>query len=289
VLTRDAGGVCRFDADLGNAVDLAAALDRLAARPRWADAVARDRGAVLDLFETVFRHHAFTGRSGAMYAYEGIGCIYWHMVAKLLLAVQEIALRAERDREPAPVREALVAHLDRIRGGLGFAKTPAEYGAFPTDPYSHTPAHAGAQQPGMTGQVKEEILARFGELGVCVEDGLVSFRPVLLRRAELLREPGAYRHVAADGSLRTLELPAGALAFGLCGVPVVYTTTAGEAWIRIAAADGASRTLAGETLDPAASRSLLARDGAIARLDVGIPERRLRDVSGSGDRARGST
>ena len=36
----------------------------------------------------------------------------------------------------------------------------------PTDPYSHTPGFAGVQQPGMTGQVKEEILTRWGELGL---------------------------------------------------------------------------------------------------------------------------
>ncbi len=38
------------------------------------------------------------------------------------------------------------------------------YGAIPTDPYSHTPGFAGAQQPGMTGPVKEDI-CRLGELG----------------------------------------------------------------------------------------------------------------------------
>ena len=42
----------------------------------------------------------YTGRSGAMYGYEGLGCIYWHMVAKLLLAVQEMRPAAERDGQP---------------------------------------------------------------------------------------------------------------------------------------------------------------------------------------------
>ena len=40
---------------------------------------------------------------------------------------------------------------------FGKVKTVRSYGAFPSDPYSHTPAHAGAQQPGMTGQVKEDF------------------------------------------------------------------------------------------------------------------------------------
>ena len=63
----------------------------------------------------------------------------------------------------------------KIRSGLSASKTPKEYGAFPFDPYSHTPSHSGAQQPGMTGQVKEEILTRFGELGCFVNDGCIMF------------------------------------------------------------------------------------------------------------------
>ena len=64
--------------------------------------------------------------------------------------------------------EDLLEHYYEINEGIGVHKSPALYGAFPTDPYSHTPAGKGAQQPGMTGQVKEDILSRFGELGVFV-------------------------------------------------------------------------------------------------------------------------
>ena len=81
-----------------------------------------------------------------MYGYEGLGCIYWHMVAKLLLAVQEIALRRAGARgQPPPICAALARDYYRIRAGLGFEKTAREYGAFPTDPYSHTPRHAAAR------------------------------------------------------------------------------------------------------------------------------------------------
>ncbi len=134
-------------------------------------------------YERVLRHHAFTGRSGTMFGYEGLGCIYWHMVAKLLLAVQEQVFAAAD--AGAPELEKLKAHYRRVRDGLGYRKTAAEYGAFPADPYSHTPGEGGAQQPGMTGQVKEEILSRWGELGLRVRDGQVCFDPVLLDAAEL--------------------------------------------------------------------------------------------------------
>jgi hypothetical protein len=89
LVARDADGVCRFHGDFRSAEDVAAVLDDLERDPAWSGAVASDRTAVLDLFETVFRHRSYTGRSGVMYGYEGIGCIYWHMVAKLLLATQE--------------------------------------------------------------------------------------------------------------------------------------------------------------------------------------------------------
>ena len=148
-------GGLRFRPEATNADALAALL----AETDLADA---DRAAVQRVYEEVFRHRSFTGRSGSMYGYEGIGSVYWHMVAKLLLAVQE-AYWSAVDQGAAPdVAEQLVHAYRRIRSGLGFRKEPGVYGAFPTDCYSHTPSHAGAQQPGMTGQVKEEVLTRFG-------------------------------------------------------------------------------------------------------------------------------
>jgi len=272
LIERDPDGECHFAGDLRNAADVAAVLDRLAAQEPWAAAVTAERRAVLDLFESVFRHHEFTGRSGRMYAYEGLGCVYWHMVAKLLLAVQEVALRAAHEERPVALREALARAYYRIRAGLGFEKSVAEYGAFPLDPYSHTPAHRGAQQPGMTGQVKEEILTRLGELGVVVADGIVSFRPVLLRRAEFLSAAATLRHYDADGASRSLDVPAGALAFSFCQVPIVYVRITGTPWVRVTRRDGTASTQARDRLDAAESRALLSRDGSIRQVEVGIPE-----------------
>ena len=105
------------------------------------------------------------------------------MVAKLLLAVQEQVFEAA-DRG-APELPALKAHYRRVRDGLGYRKTAAAYGAFPADPYSHTPGEGGAQQPGMTGQVKEEVLTRWGELGLRMQGGRLRLQPVLLDATEL--------------------------------------------------------------------------------------------------------
>ena len=93
------------------------------------------------------------------------------MVSKLLLAVQETILRT-RDE---PSTAALIEKYADIRKGQSFNKPPDVYGAFPTDPYSHTPKGQGAKQPGMTGMVKEEILTRQVELGFSIENGNITF------------------------------------------------------------------------------------------------------------------
>ncbi len=123
---------------------------------------------MLSIYESVFNHKSFTGRSGTFYKYEGLGSIYWHMVSKLLLAVQETYQKAESENaDPSKLSELKEFYYD-IKEGIGVDKNPNDYGAFPTDPYSHTPSFSGVQQPGMTGQVKEDIISRFGELGVTI-------------------------------------------------------------------------------------------------------------------------
>ena len=270
IIERDRGGALRFNGDFANAGDLESALERLASDDAWLHDVARDRGAVLDIFETVFNHREFTGRSGRMYGYEGLGCIYWHMISKLLLAAQEITLKAVRDGEPAGTRDALTGYYYRIRSGLSFEKTAREYGAFPTDPYSHTPLHAGAQQPGMTGQVKEEIITRFGELGVVVKDGLVGFDPVILRGDEFIEEPETFEYYDIGGERRSIELGPGSLAFTFCQVPVVYSVLGGQTGIRITFASGEVAERRDNSLDMQESRSVFERAGAIVRIDAQI-------------------
>ncbi len=275
LIERDGLGTHRFHPDLSNARDVSSVLDRLARSDLWRDGVTRDRARVLALFEDVFAHREFTGRSGTMYGYEGLGCIYWHMVAKLLLAIQEVVHRAIADGEPDDVVNDAIATYHRVRGGLGFEKTVVEYGAFPTDPYSHTPAHAGAQQPGMTGQVKEEILTRFGELGVAVEGGCVRFAPRLLRATEFRPEAGTFAYVTRNGARREIDMAAESLAFTYCQVPVVYTCSAGAAAIRTSSPGAASVVTPGDLLDEATSASLLGRRGEIEQIDVTVPRRSL--------------
>ena len=272
IIRIDADGVYRFASDFGSATEVAAALEQLGSREDWHPLVSASRDATLRTYEEVFRHHEYTGRSGSMYGYEGIGSIYWHMVAKLLVATQESIIDARDQGAPADTVRHLVEGYWRVRSGLGFNKTAAEYGAFPIDPYSHTPAHAGAQQPGMTGQVKEELLTRLLEVGVRIDDGEICFDPILLRADELLPGPETWpiRHI--DGTNAVIDLPAGSLGFTLCEVPIIVALTSGPAAVEVALADGSRDRRSGLRLDRETSALVFGRFGEIAGVTAFIPE-----------------
>ncbi|MGB5581357.1 MAG: hypothetical protein WBM68_12375 [Woeseia sp.] len=265
IIERDLDGNIRFSADFTNAGDLKAVLDDLI--EDYGDDIAAARGPLLKLFETVFDHQAFTGRSGTMFGFEGLGCIYWHMVSKLLLAVQENYFAALEQKADAKVCQRLGDLYYRVRKGIGFNKTPAEFGAFPTDPYSHNPKHAGAQQPGMTGQAKEEVLTRFGELGLRVSNGAVHLQPKLLRSREFVAAPRTFRYLDVNDNWQDLEVPADSLAFSWCQVPIVYMLKNSEqAGLTVSWKDGESQTFADFTLPAKASAELFRRSGRIQKL-----------------------
>lgn len=266
LVTCDIDGAYHFAGHIRNAKDLTRVLDELANQPVYSKLVAGDSEPIKALYEEIFRHTEFTGRSGTFFAYEGLGSVYWHMVSKLLLATQETILRCRGEGAGA----GLIARYEDIRAGLGSSKSPAVYGAFPTDPYSHTPKGQGAKQPGMTGMVKEEILTRLVELGLAIRDGRLVFEFDLLDRNEMLVHPEPFRYWGVDGQQKTLEVPAGALAYTFCQVPIVLRmgdTPAIEAHLR---AGGVTRT-AGHVLDAPTSESVFRREGVIERLVVTVP------------------
>lgn len=275
VVLRDKDGCYRFSADLRNRGDLISRFDALGRR--YGDALEQARRPLLALYEEVFRHKEFTGRSGTMFGFEGLGSVYWHMVSKLLLAVQENFFDALADHADEETCRRLGQLYYRVREGLGFNKTPGEYGAFPTDPYSHTPKHAGAQQPGMTGQVKEEILTRFGELGVRVSDGTVKFDLGLLRAREFVASSRSFRFVDVDGQWQELTVPASGLAFTWCQVPFVYRLddSVPEPAVTLSLADGSRRELKAPMLSADLSAELFSRNGSIRRVELVVRRSQL--------------
>jgi hypothetical protein len=274
IVLRDEDGRYRFNSDLRNRSDLIAQLDDLA--PLYADEGQHARQSLLELYEEVFNHKAFTGRSGTMFGYEGLGCVYWHMISKLLLVVQENFFAALTEGADEETRNRLGRLYYRVREGLGFNKTPDEYGAFPTDPYSNTPKHARAQQPGMTGMVKEEVLTRFGELGVRVNEGAVKFEMGLLRAREFVASPRTFRFLDVDGQWRELTVPKSGLAFTWCQVPIVYRLDdSAEPAVTVTLDDGSHLTPIGLTLPTELSAELFQRSGRIRRVELVVRRSRL--------------
>lgn len=270
LLILDEAGVYHFNGRFRNVGDVIQQLNELSQEAAYADLIAAERDFICDLFETTFNHRAFTGRSGTFFAFEGLGSIYWHMVSKLLLAVQECYQQAEVDGVETAVTDALSAAYYDIRAGLSFNKVPAVYGAFPTDPYSHTPQGSGARQPGMTGQVKEEILTRWGELGLRVTAGMIDFTPTLLSVAEFLPQPAQFEYVDVAGNAQAISLPAQSLAFTFCQTPIIYTQSDQDV-IEIMYENGRSDSIAGNSLDAQISHHIFSRDGVVRQLNVMMP------------------
>jgi len=268
IIVKAIDGIHHFNGSFNNANSLKAVLETLE-DSKYSELIKKESGLLLQTFEKVFNHKAFTGRSGTFFGYEGLGSIYWHMVSKLQLAVQECCLKAIRDNESEEVIGRLLEHYYEISEGIGVHKSPALYGAFPTDPYSHTPGGKGAQQPGMTGQVKEDILSRFGELGVFVEDGKLYFDPCMLRKEEFLTEPKTFNYVTTKHEQAQIELAEGELGFTYCQVPIVYQLTTHNE-VEVFHGDASITKFDALSLDRELSDQVFKRFGSVDKIVVKI-------------------
>ena len=268
LVEKDSQGGYHFNGAFNN-VDSAKAVLASLKENGYQDLVEQEQLLIEEIFESVFNHRQFTGRSGGMYAYEGLGSIYWHMVSKLLLAALENFRKAlEQGSDAVTVGKLADCYFD-IRAGIGFNKTPDNYGAFPTDPYSHTPGFAGAKQPGMTGQVKEEVITRLMELGLSVSGGAICFRPFILRKSEFLSSSDSLSYFDIAGDQRSVDLQAGQLGFTYCQVPVVYGL-AEETSIVISFADGSEKVISGDSIDTETSLAIFDKTGEVVKINVAL-------------------
>ena len=272
IVEKDINGLYHFNGKFTNAGMLAEGLSSLNGYDKL---VKKDTELVLQIFEDVFNHKAFTGRSGTFFGYEGLGSIYWHMVSKLLVAVQECCLSAIEQGADEVTVGKLLEHYYEIYEGIGVNKSPALYGAFPTDPYSHTPFGKGVQQPGMTGQVKEDILTRIGELGVKVKDGQIHFEPSLLKADEFLQKEATFAYVDIHQTRKSIQLSKDSLAFTYCQVPVVYHIAEKEG-LKVFFSKGSSTSFHSTTLNHNHSEEVFERKGVIESIEVSINKSRLR-------------
>lgn len=267
IIEKDVLGDFHFNGNFNNAESLKKALNQLDSS--YQELVKAESKSLLKIFEEVFNHKAFTGRSGTFYGYEGLGSIYWHMVSKLAVAAQECCIEAIRDNSNQRLVGQLIEHYYDINEGIGVHKSPELYGAFPFDPYSHTPAGKGAQQPGMTGQVKEDILTRFGELGIAIKEGTIEFRPDLLQKNEFLKLEEVFSYLDLDSFPKQIKVDANALAFTYCQVPIVYHLS-NEERIELQFKNESSKIISSLNLGRDFSRLLFQRTGEIEQIDVFI-------------------
>ncbi|WP_420315878.1 hypothetical protein [Ekhidna sp.] len=266
VIYCDVKGNHHFNGSFNNASSLKTALDKLK-KTKYKALAEAEYDQYLDVFEQIFNHKAFTGRSGTFYGYEGLGSIYWHMVSKLLVAVQENIYWDWEKYQGSNEMGRMIDHYYEIRAGIGINKDPELYGSIPTDPYSHTPGGRGAQQPGMTGQVKEDILNRWAELGVVVKDSKIHFDPIFINSEEYLSAPAVFKYYNLNGEMMSLKIEEGQLAFTYCQVPVIYKGGSTNE-IEIISTNGNVDKLSGRALSESHSKNLFDRTGTIEKINV---------------------
>jgi hypothetical protein len=267
IIVKDINGKYHFNGLFHNAICLISELENLPSQ--YNKLVKEERESILEIFEAVFDHKSFTGRSGTFYGYEGLGSIYWHMVSKLLLASAEVTQRSINNKSDPKIIGRLFDHYFEINEGIGVNKSPELYGAFPTDPYSHTPRGRGVQQPGMTGQVKEDVISRFYELGFYVNDGKIIFEPTLLRKNEFIDEEKSFKFVNLDNEITYMDLGKNSLAYTICQVPIIYNLSDNES-IKIIFHDNSEINIKNHELDLKNSQNIFNRTNLIKAVHVRV-------------------
>ena len=265
IITKDCNGQCHFNGNFNNVENLKAAITNL---PEVFTSLAvKEAEVIYGIFEANFNHKSFTGRSGTFFGYEGLGSIYWHMVSKLLLGAFEATQKAIDQKQDPKIIGRLFDHYFEINAGIGAHKSPELYGAFPTDPYSHTPGGKGAQQPGMTGQVKEDILCRFGELGMRVSKGALCFEPSIMKASEFIQKAQTFKYIDVKQEKQSIALEKDSLAFTVCQVPVIYKKASKESTI-VTFFEGPTKIFDTNALDVKTTKDVFERTHKIKHITV---------------------
>lgn len=246
IVNKDINGDLHFQGEFRNADLLKEKINRLESTG-LINLEKSEKNELYRLYEELFDHHSFTGRSGSFYKYEGLGSIYWHMVSKLLLSVGEYLKWIENRQELSDQYAEIKEYYYDIKEGIGVHKSPEEYGAIPTDPYSHTPSMHGAQQPGMTGQVKEDILSRWIELGLEIREGKILISPEMWKKEEFKED--------------------GTLDFSFCGTHFNYRPGE-DNHIIITDKSRSEHRMDGNTISTEFSDSIFSREDKISRVTV---------------------
>ena len=121
----------------------------------------------------------------------------------------------------------------------------------------------------MTGQVKEDIISRFYELGFFVNEGKITFDPTILRKTEFISEKKSFKFVNLENEITYLELDEDSLAYTICQVPVVYKLSDKED-IRITFHNNSEKTIEDHELDIESSQEIFNRTNLIKAIYVSV-------------------
>jgi hypothetical protein len=188
------------------------------------------------------------------------------MVSKLLLAAQESYFSGIKENTDIETVSKIKDHYYEIKAGIGLYKSPELYGAFPTDAYSHTPANSGVKQPGLTGQVKEDIISRFGELGIQIKDGKITFNTSLLNSNEILTQKNLLNYYDIKGNQKSIRLNTQELGFTYCQIPIILSFGQQEKLVLVFS-NGEKKEFKSNAIDADYSSKIFARTGEVERVE----------------------
>ncbi len=267
IVYKDVEGGYHFQNDIINSQILNKKLMELEVESEYKEYIKNDSELVSDIYETTFCHKEFTGRATTFFKYEGLGSIYWHMVSKLLLAAQEVYFKAESNPDEEDKLPKLKKIYYDIREGIAAETSPEKYGAFPTDPYSHTPSFAGVQQPGMTGKVKEDILSRMHEIGTKIKSGKIIIIPSLLKVEEFTKNAHKFIYYDLSGIEQKIKCSKESVAFTFCQVPFIFKLSVSSKLI-VQIQNDEQISINGLDLGEDLSQSIFNRENKIKQVEV---------------------
>ena len=122
----------------------------------------------------------------------------------------------------------------------------------------------------MTGQVKEDVLSRFTELGVRIEAGSLRFDPVLFEPDEFLDEPADFTFENLNNQTETQVLYPGQFGFTFCQTPIIYQQS-DEKQLLIHWNDKQPTRRAKLQLTYDETQELFVRNGSIEKIEVFFP------------------
>ena len=121
----------------------------------------------------------------------------------------------------------------------------------------------------MTGQVKEDILTRKGELGLNVSEGKLTFEPALLNKNQFLQQEETVSFTDLENNSYAVTLEKGSLAFTICQIPVIYAI-GDKNQIEVQFKNQVTETIPSLTLSLEMSQKIFNRSGEISQLKVTI-------------------